>query len=75
MKRRVEQCKGRAFAGAVEGAMHGGAVGARAAPLDVRGRKGSKRPRHLLDAEVGQMPRFQRGKPVGEDSWRRFTHG
>jgi len=75
MKRRIEQRKGRALAGGVEGALHGWAFGTRPAPFDVRRREGSKRPCDLLHTEVGQVPRFQRGKPVGEDSWRRFTHG
>ena len=70
MKGRVKQGKGGALAGGVEGAMHRRAIAAGAAPLHVGGRKRSQRARHFLETEVRQVPRFERGKPVGEDSWR-----
>ena len=62
MQRRVDQGKRGTFAGTIERA----AATDDMPTLDVCRRQRTKRARHLGDAKIGQMPRFERSDPVGE---------
>jgi hypothetical protein len=60
VERRVIERERRALAGAVETAGHC------MTPLDVCGRQGAKRPRHLSRAKIGEVSRFRDRVPGGQ---------
>jgi len=62
MQRRIDQRKRGTFAGTIERAAPGDCV----TTLDVCGRQRAERARHLGNAQIGEMPRFQSSDPVGE---------